>query len=204
MANLKYYADEDARYPELRGKLTTKEAEIAIRKLARHFKVPMPRIRFTSGCRHSRANRYRVTLNVASPWRTLFHEFAHTMHDFKGRNGENWHGRSHRKLMARISRYGMKLGWHLGTLAHCVAVAEVETWKKEDEARKPVPADVRIEKKEKQAARLRTKIRGLTTRLKSCERSIGALKRAAAKRAAVEKTQDAEPVAALAEVMTNA
>lgn len=78
---LKYYEKEHARWPQLnpekgrRQTLTREEAEVAIKKLARHFAAPMPKIEFTSGNRTSRAGSWRIRLNVDyMTWGVLAHE----------------------------------------------------------------------------------------------------------------------------------
>lgn len=81
MADLKYYRDENARWPTVHeAEHTVFEARVAIDRLQRHFKVGGGAIdlEWTSGGRIPKANNRRILLNLSFPrWLTLLHEFAH-------------------------------------------------------------------------------------------------------------------------------
>ena len=197
MAYLKYYTDERARWPVLQAanRIGQPEAELGIRRICRQFNVRLKHItlRFTRGHRTSNAGKYSITINMDyCNWLTIAHEVAHTYHANKYKRDENWHGKTHARIVDRFAAWILAQGWHLGTLAHEVALAEV-TDAQQAQARAlvaamPIPIDARIERRAAQVVRLTRKIKTLTTRRASALRSLNALKRAQAKAQAQEDT----------------
>lgn len=201
MAWLKYYDDEQKRHPELHlAKCTPQEAMAAIAKLCRHFKVPLPRVRFTTGRRNSKGGALQIiTLNRdCLTWLVVTHEFAHTWHVFDKRRrqqkarlsprwgdgsnsvnrqllriaSERWHGKRHVHLVDRACAYITKKGWsHADVLA--------------PKAKPPKAAPTASQLREKkillraaQVVRLQRRIKALNTRLAKAKRSLAALQRA--------------------------
>jgi len=186
-----YYAEEGERYKHLNKRGTFEEYLRALKKLCRHFKLHMPVVRRTSGRRWSRANGSRITLNMdTATWRTVYHELGHTFHMqkyYKHGIRTVWHGKVHRKLMARICRYAEKKGWHTGTLKKVetpkpVRVMSLEQCKLEETQKK-------IARREAQIKRLASRIKSLSTRLSKAKRSLGALRRSAEKLDVIAKSQ---------------
>jgi hypothetical protein len=208
MTWLKYYEEERQRLPEMHAtRCSPGEAQEAIRRMARHFKVPVRTVEFTSGHRSSRAfGSYRIVFNAeALSWRLVAHEFAHCWHSVDRRarvqraggpltprgqriEKERAHGKRHAKLVDRAVAYIVKKGWHAGVLQakqnelatrRAARAAKLATPPTLEE--RQVLREKRIAKREEQAARLERRIKSLTTRLKKARRSIGALRRAQAK-----------------------
>ncbi len=154
------------------------EAPVALRKLCRHFKIREPRLELTSGNRTSRANGRFLRLNRDyASWLLLVHELAHTWHDQRGRNGDRWHGRTHRRLVDRLARYVVKQRWSGGA----IAAAHAETEQRQEAAavaRRNPTREVKIARRRAQVARLDRKIKALTSRRKTAARSLAALERA--------------------------
>jgi hypothetical protein len=127
MTYLRYYEAERERWPQLAiPPRSTEEAEEALRRLCRHFKIRPPTVRWTSGRNFSRANERLVTLNFDDySWRTLAHELAHTWdrqrllsrRPYGWTVGKiRWHCQRHAKLVDRLASYVVKRGWHVGLL----------------------------------------------------------------------------------------
>lgn len=212
MAWLKYYEEERERYPEEHvAKLTTHEAEVAIRKLARHFKVRIDSVSFTSGNRSSHASGNRIVLNVDYlNWLTVIHEFAHCWHHvdqekravraqldqhkglidiymldrrLKRIRSEVAHGKNHARLVDRGVAYMHKKGWMTGVIEASKQQREEKRAALTHEKEKLKDSyDVRIGRRWIQIHRLTKKIKALTTRLKKAQRSMAALERAKKKK----------------------
>lgn len=191
MPYLKCYEEEAERWPQLsypNGRCSSEEAEVVVRKLTRHFRLPSAlTVYWTSGRNYSRAFYRAVVLNVDHlNYRIVAHEFAHSWASQGGYQGK-WekqkrpHGRLHRKLTDRVCRYIIKQGWHEGVLAHGLAVVGLRRKEAERAAAQPPPLDARIAKRQEQVKRLERKVKALTTRLKRAKRSLSALERRAAK-----------------------
>jgi len=189
---LAYYVAERQRWPMLEVAIGAEEAEAGIRRLARRFGLSLKHIEvgFTRGRRWSRAGSHSITLNLNwAGWRTIAHEFAHTYYrrkySFTRRYGHNDHGRAHRRLVDRFCTWIIEQGWHQGTLAHEVALAEqereVRQQAKEREAATPPPVEARIAHRQDQVARLTRKIKALSTRRTNALRSLRGLERQLAK-----------------------
>jgi hypothetical protein len=138
VAQLKFYADERKRWPELRHiDITEAWAERALKKLVRHFKLdrlpyghgPVP-IRFArKGSSTSWGGYNGIVLAHSRDWLIFLHEVAHVWEYRK-------HGRTdHRKRMARyvdrLCRYAIKMGWPQADLdgqfeAWCAEQVETE------------------------------------------------------------------------------
>jgi hypothetical protein len=201
MANLKYY-QEEKNFPVV-GELyaikpSWKETYIAVRKLSRHFKITM-NLEATRGSRRSHYHVWSRTVRLNTDdlsWGLIAHEAAHALHHQKyGRvKGEHWHGKLHRRLMTRIAKYIVKLGWHTGALIKekpvklvpvvapvaPVAIPDFTVTKGE------IAAGIRgkkLAKKQKHVAKLERRIKLLTTLVKKHKRSISALLRVAAREA---------------------
>lgn len=190
--SLKYYADEHARHPVLHAApITADEIVVALKKLCRHFKIQPPRLELTSGSWKSHANRYVLRINRdRASWLLLIHELGHTWHDQRdGRANENWHGRTHRKLVNRLARYVLKQRWHAGPIAAQIAAREQKRAATEVLRRNPTRA-MKIEKRRAQIAKLDKKIKLLTSRRRTAARSLAALERAE------RKAEQRVPVAA--------
>lgn len=189
---LAYYAAERQRWPMLEVAVGAEEAEAGIRRLARRFGLSLKHVAigFTSGRRWSRAGSHQITLNLDwAGWRTIAHEFAHTYYrrkySFVRRYGHNEHGRAHRRLVDRFCAWIIEQGWHQGTLAHEVAVAEMaraaQQKEREIAAACPPPIEARIAHRQDQVARLTRKIKALSTRRTNALRSLRGLERQLAK-----------------------
>lgn len=186
-----YYSEEAKRWPcEGWAGLNKWEAEEGIRRLCRHFKIRQPEINLRGGSVESgRASSSRLTMGVAGGWRLLAHELAHTWHAQRAQaslrqfggvvRGERWHGKIHRRLVDRLMRYIIKQEWHRAGLAQEAALKEDSgrTGRDERMAAMPSPRALKIQKREAQVKRLRTKVKALTTRLRKAERSLVALRR---------------------------
>jgi len=209
MPHLKYYDNEAKRWPQLYAtKLTPEEALIAVAKLVRHFGTPDCAVQFTSGSRISKGFSNRILLNVdCLNWLLVAHEFAHF---WDGRHDEERriqairqtqislgrpqdqltplppphrpHDKFHARLVDRACRYIVKQRWNLGEIAHGLALKKEHVEEKVRLAAKPPPIEVKIAKREEQIARLTKRIKSLTTRRQSAERSLAVLRRFQAKR----------------------
>jgi hypothetical protein len=197
----KYYEDERAQYPQFASKGTFCEYVTAIKKLCRHFKVRMPRVKATSGHRHSTGGAHQIKLNMDwCTWRTTIHEFCHTYHSqFRFKFDKpgvktQWHGRVHRKLMKRACRYAEKKGWHLGSLKAPERPVEVPVVLDKREllmaelSGRFLERESKITRREAQVVRLERRIKALNTRLSKARRSLQALRRAK------EKSLTAKPM----------
>jgi len=194
MAYLKYYDDEKVRWPVLHAaaRIGDAEIELGIRRLARAFNLTLKgvRVRLTRGRRVSCAGKYSITINREYvSWLLIAHEVAHTYwyikHSPTRRASRNAHGPAHAGITDRFCAWITDQGWHLGTLAHEVALAEAATAQQAQHralvAATPPPVDMRIAQREAQVARLTRKIKALTTRRGKALRSLAALKRVQAK-----------------------
>lgn len=193
--------------PYAHGRMGEAEATTGIRRLAAKFGLPLTRrpaakfglppqrveITFTHGRRHSCAGYHEININTDwSDWLVVAHEVAHTYYRrkyaFETRQGHNHHGRAHARIVDRFCAWIVEQGWHLGALAHEVALAEIEQARqhlqRERVAACPPPIEARIAHRQEQVRRLERKIKALTTRLKSARRSMGALERVKAKQEA--------------------
>jgi hypothetical protein len=198
--SLRFYDDERERWAKLEGgyalgkkaRLGEEEAEAGIGRLANHFGLSLKQvdIGFTSGNRWSRAGRHNITLNLDwASWLTVAHELAHTYYrhkySFERRRGHNEHGPALARIIDRFAAWIMEQGWHLGTLAHELAVAgEARAARRasaERAAATPEPVEARIARRRAQVKRLEAKLKGTATRLKKARRSLAALERSAAR-----------------------
>ncbi len=191
----KYYDEERARFPQFAGKGTFDEYVTAIKKLCRHFKVRMPRVKVTSGHRHSTGGSNQIKLNMYwCTWRTAIHEFCHTWHaQFRWKFDKQgiatqWHGRVHRKLMKRACRYAEKKGWLAGNLKKEAPIADTKPTVLDEraqlmaaEAEKFDERKRKIARREAQVVRLERRIKSLNTRLSKAKRSLSCLQRFAVK-----------------------
>jgi hypothetical protein len=175
-----------------KARLGAEEAEAGIRRLANHFGLSLKQveIRFTSGNRSSQAGRWDITLNLdRASWLTVAHELAHNYYrrkySFERRQGRNEHGPALARIIDRFAAWIMEQGWHLGTLAHELAVAgEARAARRasaERAAATPEPVEARIARRRAQVKRLEAKLKGTATRLKKARRSLAALERSAAR-----------------------
>jgi hypothetical protein len=216
MPHLQFYADERERWPQLHqsgyssnevgrdgykvrhryyvhGRMDRPEILAGIQRLASRFGLSLKglEIGWTSGRRTSAAGRNHATFNLDwCDWLTVVHELAHVYWFRKlaygTRQGRNKHGRRMAGIVDRMAAWVVEQGWHLGTLAHEVALAELELEARHQEREKlaamPEPIEARIARREEQVKRLERKIKALTTRLRTAHRSLGALQRSAKKR----------------------
>lgn len=198
MSYLKFYQDERERWPEIscenentRGRISDAEIELGIRRLARKFNLSLKnvRIEFTTGNRSSCAGKYIICINRDwANWLTIAHELGHTYwfnkYSFNRRGNRNAHGPQLRRLIDRFCAWIMEQKWHLGELAHEVAIEEINATQRANQRAlvmaTPTPLSVRIQHREEQIARLTRKIKALTTRQKSSIRSLKALQRSLA------------------------
>jgi hypothetical protein len=130
--SLDYYREERERYPEMdTARCSPDEARLAVRKLARHFKLGVCRLSFTSGRNHSHYSAAsgggvpRIRLNVTGlSWLTVAHEVGHWMdhtdrvrtmaklrQQVKGRLHPSFDEEEDRLLAARIRRVSVRR-WH--------------------------------------------------------------------------------------------
>lgn len=192
--SLLYYRQEEARHPEAHGaRCDPTEAEIAIRKLARHFKVPVPSIRFTSGMRSSRAHSWRITLNRdALNWLLVCHEFAHTWdRHCPGFHRPRHHDKRHARLVDRAVRYCTRQGWVAGRIRESVEQKQARAAAREAMAARPLGTAERIAHKEVLMRHLERRVARLNTMIKKHRRSIVAIQ-AAERRAANRSTTKGE------------
>lgn len=197
---LRYYDDERERWTKLEGgyalgkkaRLGPAEATAGIKRLANHFGLSLKDvdIDFTSGNRWSRAGGCHITLNLDwASWLTVAHEVGHTYYrrkySWEYQKKHNAHGKAHARIVDRFAAWIMAQGWHEGTLAHEVALAETARAARQQEreraAATPEPIEARIARRRAQVKRLEAKLKGTTTRLKKARRSLAALERAAAR-----------------------
>jgi len=188
--SLKFYDDERRRWPQLvwhGGKVARigpEEAEAGIRRLASHFGISLRgrrtgparehfpvSIRFASGNRRSTASRNQITINLDwADWLVVAHEVAHTYWyrrlSFTTRAGHNAHGRRMAAIVDRFAAWILEQGWHEGSLAHELAVADEARVHRQEErertAATPEPIDARIARRCAQVKRLETKMRDAT------------------------------------------
>ncbi len=139
MANLKYYAQERARYGEM-GAISAETAKLALDRACVHFNLN--RVRLEISKRKKRTSRYTPGLGNLYPptlrpsgqmavptismattmmtWLTLVHELAHHMHSvrFTDRakrarprpSTEHWHGPAHRGYVQQLVNYFVDTG----------------------------------------------------------------------------------------------
>lgn len=192
MADLIYYREERARWPDLGG-YSRREAEVAVARLVRRFSPPRWRrvkvgLEFVGKNRISWGNASRIRLASWAGWRTLCHEVAHAILSRAGRRhpGERTHGKRHRRMMDRLARFVVRHGWNRGDLLYA------EAWRESRKraraaaraAAEPPPLEAKILDREERIARLDASLRryagivkGIQTRRARAARSLAALRR---------------------------
>lgn len=196
MPAYQYYAEERERWAALLpkgGKIGAEEAELGIRTLATHFGLSLKHvdIRFTQGRRWSKGGYNTIVINLdGASWLLIAHEVAHCYQQRKLKRPRRWHSKAHRRITDRFCAWILTQGWMEGALAHEVALEGLQREARATEERRlaaePPPIDQRITHRQAQVKRLETKIRMLTTRLKTAKRSLAALERVAAKQERTE------------------
>lgn len=192
MSYLQYYEDENARHPLFHKTRCSKEEALeAIKRLWVKFagrkalvrfgytlnRTPMrhPRVKFTSGRRHSHASVASITLNVDFlNWLLVCHELAHSLDELREKQGrrsseKRWHSKYHEAWVNRLVAYVEGEGWHTGNLAHELALREGAQLERAREAAKPPSPDERIEARRAQVMGLDAKLRKLASRAKALE-----------------------------------
>jgi hypothetical protein len=135
----------------------------------------------------------RLNLDHLS-WGLIAHEAAHALHHqkYNWSRGDRWHGKTHKKLMTRIAKYIVKLGWHTGALiptekpvklvpvlpVPAVALPDFTVTQGEIAAKLRA---AKIAKKQKHIKKLERRWKLLSTLIKKNKRSIAALMRFAAR-----------------------
>lgn len=190
--SLQYYDDERDRWPQLNlgGQIGQAEALEIIRRLCARFYLSYKELQivFTNGRRRTWARKYAMTFNIRwLNYRTICHELAHVYHLQKTRRGgERYHGRKHAQIVDRMCGWLIEQKIHLGSVAHEIALEEIERAKRDVEqkvrAAMPEPVESKIAHRVEQIKRLERKVKSLTTRLKSARRSLAALQRSAQKK----------------------
>lgn len=199
---LVYYRKEEARWPALHGangRLSEEEALIAVRKWCGKFGIDAPEIRFR-GYGGSNANRFKMSLARESKtgcldWLVVAHELAHCwdIQKFPNQRGRERdgsdiavvyrrHDKHHAKLVDRLCRYAVNSGWTGGLIAHGIALKSERKSERAQAAARPPSTEVKIARREEQIARLDRRIKALTTRRQTAQRSLSALRRAQARR----------------------
>lgn len=176
MAHLKYYADEriaekEAYDRKLPNSMATR---IVIKKLARHYKLNIWDIRFTSGIRHSKAGANAganyITINInQNNFGMVCHEVAHIYHIQKiGRyNIKRLHCKYHRQIMKRMINYCKKKGWFEGELSRRLSPKEPKPEPTKDEMRQR-----KINKAREKIKRYESRIKLYTNKLRKARRSL--------------------------------
>lgn len=136
MANLIYYIEEKKIHSEAFCKeLDSKSARIVLSKLVRHYKLPEPYLKWTSGRNHPHANRNTITLNLTwNNFGVLCHELAHfyqqndrKMVSYYIRKGNHrWHDKKHTKIMKRMIDYCKKKNWFANELIRRTATKTIQ------------------------------------------------------------------------------
>jgi len=183
MAHLKYYEDEEKRWPELnRIRCSESEANEAIRAWSSTHTPghAPPVVVYTSGNRISHAYARRIVLNRdCLDWLLVAHEFAHVWQDRDSRQPKRvWHDSEHAERVDILCRSIIREGWDRQGLAE--TLARRENARRDRAAAKPPPPSPRqlkIMRRREQVARLGRKVKALTTRLKTAQRSLRALER---------------------------
>lgn len=188
MPAYRYYEDERVRWAVLddRRRIDRDEAELGLRRLAANFGLSLRRVsvEFTSGNRWSRGGCNLVRINTDNiSWLLVAHELAHCWISRKHsrHSGPRWHNKAHRRVVDRFCGWILEQGWLEGSLAHEVALEAIQrkaqALEDRSSAAEPPPIDDRIARRAAQVRRLETRIKALTTRLKTARRSLAALER---------------------------
>jgi hypothetical protein len=159
--------------------LTGPEAVRAARRLFRfETRTTWTRpVRVTSGNRYTYAHGGVLHVNPDRGWSEFVHELSHWLHNRAGARSQfGPHHPSHARLELRLVNQVVRRGWLDGRLRDKERPAEL--------ASRFTPPDDRVERRAAQVRRLETKLKSLATRLRTARRSLAALQRAAARRAA--------------------
>ena len=112
MSPLLFYCEEKVLFPKAyETKFGVAEANIVAHKIARHYKIPLREVYWTSGSRKPRCHgQYAITLNRDyNTAGTLCHELAHAF-EFK-KTGTSRHGNKLMRIIKRFIVYGEKHAW---------------------------------------------------------------------------------------------
>lgn len=180
MAWLKYYEDENKRWPSLHAtKCSRYETEAVIRRWQKEHLPRLDRpiiVDFTSGRRISTAFFTRIVFNTGYlNWLVVAHEFAHIWHKQMKPLAKSWHNAEHAELVDILCRQIVRENLTV-EISHGIALGDNR--RLDRAAAKPPPPppwQVKINKRQEQIRRLERKHKTLETRLKKARRSLAAL-----------------------------
>lgn len=164
-------------------KCSKTEAEIATKKLSRHFKFKTPTIEWCRGNRHNCSGRTSITYNVEKlTWLELINvmSLCWKLNSTGHEQNSHWYDKKYLRLASRMANYSIKKGWHAGTIEGSVKQKEENKVEREQIQKSPI---TKIERKKIQIKKLERRIKTLSTRLKSAKRSLNSLERYQTKKA---------------------
>lgn len=215
MGYLKYYEDEQERWPELaQTEIAWRLVRELVHRLAREFNLRLIDVCWTRGNRRSSAGDTYITLNSDNlMWLDVIHQLAHTWMEqrYQKKEGRRQHGKHHRKIVDRLATLVVDKQWHKGSLEADVIsrnqTKQQEQQEKDDiqqkhkqekealrlekveEKRKNRPL-VKMQRRREEVDILERQIRRLTRRLKKKQASLKAYERRMNK---VETPETTEP-----------
>lgn len=218
MGYLKYYEEEQARWPELANtECAWRLVRPMVHRLAKEFHLSQVAVNWTRGNRRSSADEGCITLNSDNlMWLDVIHQLAHAWMEqrYQKKEGRRQHGKHHRKIVDRLAGTVMERKWHTGVLEDEVLEHQqtrqqqqqerdelAEKQKQEAEAlrlqkiaeKKKNRPLIRMQKRRDEVDTLERQIRRLTKRLKKKRLSLKAYERRLAPETKAETPQPEAP-----------